>query len=106
MVSIVLNEGRLDWVHVLRTSEALDGGDLHVLLHCCEEEAAIRPFPIDVDRARSTLPVIAALLSAGQVQGFSKRIENGRPRINLYPVRRSVHLQRDRDGLGRCNCAS
>jgi hypothetical protein len=54
---------------------AFDGRDFIALMGERKAKAGVRTLPIDVDRASAALPVIAALLRSGEVQRFTKRIE-------------------------------
>src|SRR5712692_9143244 len=75
--------------------QALDGDDLGVLVGDGEGQAARDAPPIQQDGAGPALPVVAALLGAGESEMFAQRIQQRRAGIDGEPVGRPVHLQSD-----------
>ena len=58
--------------------QPLDGDDLGVLMRDGEGEAAIDTSPVEQDGAGTTLPMIAALLGAGESKPFTQRVRCSR----------------------------
>jgi len=56
-------------------SQSFDRSNLVALMHDGEREAGIHPPPIDMHRAGTALPVIAALLRSKQVQVLAQSVE-------------------------------
>ena len=75
--------------------QPFDGDDLSVLVRDGEGQAAIDAPPVEQDGAGSALPVVAALLGAGEPEPLAQRIQQRRARINGQLVGRSVHPQGD-----------
>jgi hypothetical protein len=75
--------------------QPLDGDDLGILVRDGEGQAAIDASPIEQDGAGAALPVVAALLGAGESEPLAQRIQQRGGRINGQPVGRPVHPQRD-----------
>ena len=60
--AVMLDEGGLHRMQVLRRAQPLDGGDLVALVHHRERQAGVDPPAVDDDRAGAALAVIAAFL--------------------------------------------
>ena len=72
---VVIDESLLQRMQRAVSSKALHGGYLCAVLHHRQRQAGIDSPPIDQDGASATLPVIAALLGAGQVKVVAQRIQ-------------------------------
>jgi hypothetical protein len=57
---------RLHWVEIAVFFQTLDGRDLIAGMHHGKRQAAVDPLSIDDYRASAALPLVAALLRAGQ----------------------------------------
>src|SRR5258705_833969 len=77
------DERGLHWMKRAFRCQPFDGGDLVSVVHHREGEATVDSLPIDEDRTRATLPLVAALLRAGQPEMFTKRVEQRRARVEL-----------------------
>src|SRR4030081_3171975 len=73
--AVMLDEGRLHRVQIIRRAEALDCGDLVAFMHHSEAEAGINSLTTNDDGAGATLTVVAALYGAGKLQMFAQRVE-------------------------------
>jgi hypothetical protein len=91
LIAIVFHECSLHRMQMFRLSDALDGRDLVYGVHHGKREARIHALPIHMHRAGSALPVIAALLRAGQVQVLSQTIQQRGPRIDAKDAALPVH---------------
>ena len=101
LVSVVLHKGRLHGVQVTGLADAFDGRDLVALVHHREREAAVHAAAIDVDRAGAALPVIAALLGAGEMNALAQGVEQGGARVEVaQSVVFAIDAQRDVAGAG------
>ena len=94
LVAIVFNEGGLHGVKVIGLTDSFDGGDLVVRVHDGEGETGVDAASINVDGARSALPVIAALLGTRRNKVLSEAVEEGGARIEPEGVRLAVDLKR------------
>ena len=65
----------LQRMQVVALREALDGRQLRAVVGDREREAAVGPPPVDEDRARAALAVVAALLRAGEVEVLAEQVE-------------------------------
>ena len=111
LVAVVLDEGRLHRMQVLRRAQAFDGGDLVALVHHRQRQAGIDAAPVDDHRAGAALAVVAALLGAGQVQVLAQRVEQRGARVEFQFAGLTVYFEGDlrqnhrlsfiSDGLGR-----
>ena len=75
LIAVVLDEGGLHRMQVLRRAEPLDGGDAVALVHHRQRQAGVDPPPVDDHRAGAALAVVAALLGAGEMQMLAQRVE-------------------------------
>ena len=73
--------------------QPLDGDDLGVLMRDGEGEAAIDAPPVEQDGAGAALPMVAALLGAGDSEPLAQRVQQRRAGIDGQPMRCPVHLQ-------------
>ena len=84
--------------------QALDGRDLASFHESGEREARLHALAVHQHRAGAALTEAAAFLRAGQMQVLAKCVEQGRARIELEAMRRSVDAQheveRGRRGAG------
>ena len=87
LVAVVLDEGGLHRVQLVRRAQAFDGGDAVAVVHHRQRQARVDPATVDDDRAGAALAVVAALLGAGQVQVFAQRIEQRGARVEFERVR-------------------
>jgi hypothetical protein len=60
---------------------ALDREDVRAVAADGEREAGIDPSAVDNNRARSALPAVAPLLRPGQIEAFSKEVEQRDPGV-------------------------
>ncbi len=97
---VVVDERLLQRMQRAVHRQAFDGGDLGAILHDGEREARIDAPAVDQDRAGAALPVVAALLGAGQVEMVAQRIEQGCPRREVELPRHAVDGERDRNLVG------
>ena len=81
--AVVLDEGGLQRVQGARRAETFDRHDLVALVHDGERQARVDAPAVDQHRAGAALPVVAALLGAGQVQVLAQRVEQRRARVQL-----------------------
>jgi methyl coenzyme M reductase subunit C len=80
-------------MQMLGLSDTLDSRNLVCRMHHGEREARVHTLSVHVHRAGSALPVIAALLRAGQVQVLPQTIQQRRPRIDAKDATLPVHPQ-------------
>ena len=104
LVAVVLDKGGLHGVEVAGLAEAFDGGDLGLLVHGGEGEAAIDAAAVEVDSAGSALAVVAALFCAGEMEGFAEGIEESGAGIDGEGVGFAVDPEGDGCGAGDCWC--
>jgi hypothetical protein len=71
LITVVFHKCGLNRMHSFGRAETVDGGDFWILLHRCQEKAAIGTAAVDVYRARAALAVIATLLGASEVEGLA-----------------------------------
>ena len=83
LIAVVLHEGGLHRMQVVRRAQALDGGDLVALVHHRERQAGVDPPAVDDHRAGAALAVVAALLGAGEMQVLAQRIEQRGAGVDL-----------------------
>src|SRR6185437_3993601 len=95
LVGILLEEGRLHRMELTGNPDPLDGDDLVLLVSDGEREAGILPAAIDMHRAGAALPVIAALLCPGELEGLAQAIKQGGAWIDLHYATLAVDVQRD-----------
>ena len=95
----MLEEGGLDGLEVVAFGETLDGGDLGSVDHDGESEAGVDAAAVDEDRACSALAMVAAFLTAGEVQVLSQSVEQGCAGVEGEGVRGAVHLEGKARGL-------
>ena len=81
--AVALDEGGLQRVQRARRAQAFDRHDLVALVHDGERQARVDAPAVDQHGAGAALPVVAALLGAGQVQMLAQRVEQRRPRVQL-----------------------
>ena len=67
------------------------------VVHQRQAQARVHPAAVHVHGARAALPVVAALLRAGEGDGLAEAVEQRRPRVDAEPVLLAVDAQRDRD---------
>ena len=60
-----------------------------------QREAGVRAPAVEQDRARAALPVVAALLGAGQVEVLAQQVEQRRPRVDRQAPLAPVDGERD-----------
>src|SRR5215469_10219777 len=72
------DERLLQRVQVLAISQPLNRDDLGVLVRDGERQAAIDASPVKQDGAGATLPVVAALLGAGEAEPLAQRVQQRR----------------------------
>jgi hypothetical protein len=75
LVAIMLDEGGLHGMQIVRLADTLDSGDLFAREHHGKGKAGVYPAAIDVNRACAALTVVAALFGAGKVEPFAEKIE-------------------------------
>ena len=86
LIAVMLDEGGLHRMQMLRRAQPFDGGDAVALVHHRERQAGIDPPPVDHHRAGAALAVIAALLGAGEMQVLAQRVEQRGPRVEFERV--------------------
>ena len=86
--AVVLDERGLQRVQRAGRAQAFDRHDLVALVHDGERQARVDAPAVDQHRAGAALPVVAALLGAGQVQVLAQRVEQRCPRD---PARGAAH---------------
>ena len=78
-----------------------------LLVHHRKGEAGVDAPPVHVHRAGAALPVIAALLGAGQAEILAQRVEQRHARFDLQLVKLPVDFQLDWNGTsGIRDCRS
>ncbi len=93
---VVRDERLLEGVQVVAICrQPLDGDDLGILVRDSEGQAAIDASPVEQDGAGAALPVVAALLGAGESEPLAQRIQERRAGIDGKPVRCPVHSEGD-----------
>ena len=97
LVAVAGHERRLHRVQRLGRAQALDRRDLLPVVHQGQAQARVHPAAVHVHGARAALPVVAALLRAGEGDGLAEAIEQRRPRVDAQPLLLAVDAQRDRD---------
>src|SRR5215217_3577432 len=73
--AVVLDEGRLHRVELIPLRQPLDRRDLPALEGGGERQARQDAPPVDEHRAGPALPLVAALLRAGEREPFAQRVE-------------------------------
>src|SRR3954471_24588222 len=86
LIAVMLHEGGLHRVQIVRRAQPFDGGDAVTLVHHGEGEAGEHPTTADDDRARAALAVIAALLRAREMQVLAQRVEDRWPGVGFQPA--------------------
>ena len=98
----MLDEGRLQRVQLSPSlAEPLDRGDLRAVVGDREREAAVGAPPVDQDRARAALAVVAALLGAGEAEVLAQEVEQRGAGVDREPVLGAVDPERDLGVHGR-----
>jgi hypothetical protein len=92
---IVLDERLLDRRQLVTVGQTLDGDYLSAVVSDREGETGIHATPVEQDRAGSALPVIAALLRAGERELLTQKVEQRDPRVDRQGVIDTVDRQRD-----------
>jgi hypothetical protein len=87
----VRNECLLHRMQFVAVREAFDGRDLVTLLHHRERHARQHSASVDMNRASSTLSVIAAFLRSGEARVVSQRIKQRYTRLELKREIPSIH---------------
>jgi hypothetical protein len=86
----MLDKGRLHGVEVVGSADAFDGDDLVSRVRHGKSKAGVDTATVDVNGAGSTLAVVAALFSTGQVEILTKAVKKSGTRIDLkvmiFPV--------------------
>jgi hypothetical protein len=91
----MLDERVLQRMQVVASCEALDGRHLRPFDAHREQQARVRPPPVDEDRARAALAVVAALLRAGQRQVLAQCVEQRRARVDVQRVVGTIDVERE-----------
>jgi hypothetical protein len=105
----MLQERRLHRMQLSALCQPLDGRNLIALMHDGERQACIHPPSVHVHGACPTLPVVASLLRAKEVQMLPQRIQQRHPRLQLHSMLLAIHLEdhwhspRDAN-RSRCRC--
>jgi hypothetical protein len=89
----VLEERRLHRMQLAMLRQPFNCRNFIALMHDGEGQAGIHPPSVHEHRARSTLPVIASLLGAKEVQMLPQRIQQCHPGLQPYPMLLAIHLQ-------------
>lgn len=97
LVSVVLDEGSLHDVKIVRLTDALDRCDLVHRVHDGEGKTGVHASTVDVYGASSALSVITTLLCARHADVFAQAIEQGRARVEIEIVFFAIDAQRYRD---------
>jgi len=90
LIAIMLDKGRLHGVEVVGAADAFDGDDLVSRVRHGKSKAGVDAATVDVNGAGSTLAVVAALFSTGQVEILTKAVKKSGTRVDLkvmiFPV--------------------
>src|SRR5262249_22648275 len=97
---VVLDERALEWMQIPVGGEPRGRDDLRTLVRDRKGETAVRPPPVQQDGAGATLPVVTALLGAGDPQTVAQGIQYRRAGVHGQPVLSPVHAERDFDFHG------
>ncbi len=98
LVAVVLDEGRLHGVEIVRRAQAFHGGDLVTLVHHRQGQAGVHPPAVHHHGAGAALAVVAAFLGAGELQLFAQGIEQGQPGVGGKTAGRAVDGKRHLGG--------
>jgi len=91
----MLDKCRLHWVKLAGLSDSFDGRDHIVLVHRCKGQARIHSAPVDMHRASTALAMVAPLLRACQLQGFTKTIQQRCSSVDPDAVLLAIDIQTD-----------
>ena len=95
LVAVVLHEGGLHRMQVVRRPKPFDGRDPVALCMTASVRHETDASAIDDDGARAALALIAAFLRAGELQMFAQCVEQRCPGIEFEIVPRAVHGECD-----------
>ncbi len=70
-------------MQVIAVGEPLDGRDLRTIRRDREHQAGVDPPAVEQDRARPALPIVAALLRAGQAERLAQQVQQRGPVIDI-----------------------
>ena len=86
LVAVVLNEGDLHGMEMIGLTDTFDGCDLVVPMHDGEGETGVDSASVDMNRACSALPVVAAFFGAGQRKVLAEAVEQSCTGVELESV--------------------
>src|SRR5687768_12156810 len=92
LVAVARDERRLHRVEGARRTEALDRRDLVPVARQGERQARVHAPTVDVYGAGTALPVVTALLGAGEGDGLADAVEERGARVDAERVRLAVDL--------------
>ncbi len=96
----MFQEGELDGVQDVAARQAFDRGDVRPLMHHRELKAGQDAPSTHQHRAGTALPLVAALLRAGQIQAVAQQVEQRDPGFHGDGVRLAVDAKRQPVGGG------
>lgn len=91
--AVVFHKGGLHRVEVARLAEAFNSLDAVSVMHDGQRQTGIHAASVDHDGAGAALPVIAALLGAGQVEMLAQEVEKARPVVDIELVKLVIDRQ-------------
>lgn len=80
--------------------QSFDGGDFVAIVRHGERETRDAAATVNQNRARATLPVIAALLRTRQAKLFPQKVEEHDTRFHHQRMQGTVDRQGNRKGIG------
>jgi hypothetical protein len=92
---VVFDKRSLQWVQVSIIGKPLDRDDLGILMRDGESEATVHAPAIEQHGARAALPVVAALLRAGEPKVLAKYVKERGSGIDGQLVGYSIYPQVD-----------
>src|SRR5262249_42470117 len=96
--AVMIHEGSLHGVERTGRAQTLDGDDVVVLMHDRKGQAGIDPPAVDQHSAGAALPVVAALLGAGEVEVLAEGVEQRGTEVYLETPCLAVDGQPDFGG--------
>src|SRR5688572_17427282 len=101
LIAVMLDEGRLHGMEIIRRAKALDRRDRVAFVHHGKAKTGVDADAINEDCARAALPVIASLLGAGQMEVLTKGVEQGGTGIEIKLLACPVDIEGDLHRLRR-----
>src|SRR5438552_10318512 len=91
--TVVLDEGRLQWIQLLTLCDALDRGDIGAVVHHRERQTRNDAPAVEEDGAGAAGTLVATLLGAGQVQRLAENVKERLSRVDLQFPRFAIDGQ-------------